>query len=104
MGYQNDDLTILVPVVNGAGEPVPASDYVNARYTITTLGGQILFDGHLGQGVTITNDDFVITVPGLDYSGTTRHEMRVWAANGRSKTLLQADLTVNATTIERSQP
>jgi hypothetical protein len=102
MFSQNDNELVYVPIVNAVdNSPVSASTFSNATFLITTFNEQSLFEGRLNEEITISNDQFEVQVPGIDYVGPVILEMRVWYPTGESKTIISTTTSIQQTYIER---
>jgi hypothetical protein len=96
--FKDDNNEIYVPVTDSDGQPIPASDFIDAIYGIyDPYTGDKLFEGRLGQEIQIDGDQFKVTTARLDHKGATFHEMRVKDVTGKISTIVQQTITINDT-------
>jgi len=95
MTYQADDNEIYVPVTDErSGQPISATDFLEAVYQISTTRGVVLFTATLLDNISVVNGEFKIRYP-RDMSqavGDQRHEMRVKDVQGNESTILQTTI------------
>lgn len=101
---QNDTTIVRFPVLDSTGNPADLSQFVQAVYKVTTLTGQLLWQGTLGDGIVTTSNVYVVTIPGMDYVGSVQHECRVWDAVGNTQTPLITLMSILRTSIPPVQP
>ncbi len=80
--YQHSDNFVRVPVVDSAGNPIPASDFSDAEYLLVTPKGDIVVSRKLGDGIKVDKDEFVVHIDDAmltsKHRGLMRHQLVVW--------------------------
>lgn len=79
--YQNSDQQPEFTVLDTDGKTVlPANNFQNAQYRIFELNScTVLLSKSLGNGISISGDNFVVTITDdeISFSGTKEHQFRV---------------------------
>jgi hypothetical protein len=92
--YQNDNHISVITSFD-------TDQITEVIYEIRSLSGDLLFNARLNDGITLNGNQIIIDISGINYSGTVKHECRVFRGSTRSQTEVDAHITITPTTIPR---